>query len=144
MAGMLSSIGPTGVGTGLAPNAMAHLWARAASTTRKRRWPMDLGKLGGKTVGLGIKDVIHVALSVEGHSLGTMTRNRSETHGLKQGAKLVRLRVGKLDELEAVGSHRIVIRNRRRRSIIREGTHSNGLFYRYSVLSINIGWGSNS
>ena len=75
---------------------------------------MAFGEIGGETVGLGVKDVIDVALAIEGHIFRAMARHGREAHELEQRAELFRLGMGKFDKFESVRAHRVFVRNDRR------------------------------
>ncbi len=60
-----------------------------------------------KAVVLRVDDEIDVALIVQRHVLGAMARDRRQSHALEQPAQQFRIGRRVLDELEAVGAHRI-------------------------------------
>ena len=71
IAGMLSSIGPTRVSTGLAPEADRALEGVPGIGDAERHGAgagaMLLGEAAGEAVGLGVDDEVDVALAVERH-----------------------------------------------------------------------------
>ena len=73
--------------------------------------------------GLGVEDEVDVALAVEGDVLGAVPRHRREAHLLEQPVELLRVGMAELDELEAVGAHRVLVRDGGRRGIVRERSH---------------------
>ena len=127
IAGMLSSIGPTRVSTGLAPRLTRTLEGRAGIGDAERHGAgagaVLLGEAAGEAVGLGIDDEVDVALPVERHVPGTVLGDRREAHGLEQVVELLRLGRGVLDELEAVGAHRVFVRDLGPRRVVRIRTH---------------------
>ena len=80
-------------------------------------------KCGGEAVRLGVDDVVHAALPVEGDVLRTMLRDGRKAHQLEKGAELGWLRMGKFDKLKTVGPHRIVVRYGCRRAIVGKRPH---------------------
>jgi hypothetical protein len=57
-----------------------------------------------------------------------MLRHRRKTHRLEQAIKLVRFGMTELDELEAVGAHRVVVGYLRRRGVVRKRSHGGSPF----------------
>ena len=82
-----------------------------------------LGEAAGEAVGLGIDDEVDVALPVKRHIPGAVLGDRREAHGPEELMKLLRFGRGVLDELEAVGAHRVFVRDLGSRRVVRIGTH---------------------
>ena len=68
---------------------------------------MDFREIGGEAAGLGVHKVVDAALTIERDVFRAMQRHRRKTHQFKQGAKLLRLRMGEFDEFETVRAHRV-------------------------------------
>ena len=79
-----------------------------AETHRAGRRAVQLREALAESVGLGIDDEIDVALLVQRDVLAAMAGHHREAHALEQRAQQDRIGRGVLDELEAVGAHRIV------------------------------------
>jgi hypothetical protein len=62
----------------------------------------------GEAVGFGVDDEVDLALPVQQHVLVAVAGDGHEAHALEQRAHRGRVRRGVLDELEAVGAHRVV------------------------------------
>ena len=111
IAGMLSSIGPTGLATGVAPRSQARLKAAAASRTRKAiaqaEGPCSCAKRWPKPSGSALMMKL-MSPCVQRDVLGAMAGHHREAHALEQRAQQDRIGRGVLDELEAVGAHRVV------------------------------------
>ena len=78
---------------------------------------------GGVAAGLGIQDIVDVALAPDGDVLGLVLRDRRIAHARKEFAQLFRLGVGEFDEFEAVGAGRVVLGDLGYRSVVRKRTH---------------------
>ena len=59
-------------------------------------------------IGLGVDDEVDLPLAIQQHVLVAVPRNRLEAHALEDGAHGGGVGCGVLDELEAVGAHRVV------------------------------------
>ncbi len=59
-------------------------------------------------IGLGVDDEVNAALPVEGHTFVTVAGDRRKAHGFEELSQCHRVRRGVLDELEPVGTHRVV------------------------------------
>ena len=85
--------------------------------------PVQLGEAARETVRLCVDHEVDVALAIQRHVLRAVLGDRREPHGLEQPAELLRLGRGVLDELEAVGAHRVVVADGRRRCVVRIRAH---------------------
>jgi len=83
---------------------------------------------------LGIEDVVDVALAIDGDIARLVPGDGDEPHALEQLRELGRLGVRELDELEAIGTGRVGLRNGGRRRIVRKRTHGSS-FGRIAALS---------
>ena len=90
---------------------------------RRRARPVLGDEARGERAGLGIQDVVDVALAIDGDVLGLVARDRDVAHALEQIRQLRRLGMGELDELEAVGAGGVGGGNGGGRGVVREGTH---------------------
>jgi hypothetical protein len=61
-----------------------------------------------EAVGLGVDDEVDLALAVQQHVLVAVLGDRLEAHALEQRPHGHGVGCGVLDELEAVGAHRVV------------------------------------
>ena len=69
--------------------------------------PVSARKPLCKAVVFRVDDEIDVALIVQRHVLGTVARDRRQTHAFEQPAQQFRIGRGVLDEFESVGAHGI-------------------------------------
>ncbi len=90
---------------------------------RRRAGAVRRDEAHGERAGLGIEHVVDVALPVDRDVLGLVLRHRPVAHAREEARKLLRLRVGEFDELEAVGPDRIVGADGGGRCVVRERTH---------------------
>ena len=75
------------------------------------------------TVWLGVDDVGNVALLPKFHGLGLVRRDMRISHPGEQGPEFLRLGMSELDELEPVGSDRILRRDPGLWRVMRERAH---------------------
>jgi len=74
-------------------------------------------------VGLLVDEVVDAALAIDGDLFGAMACDFRKTHQLEQRMQFVGLGMSVLDELKAVGAHRIVGADHGRRRVMGERTH---------------------
>jgi hypothetical protein len=84
---------------------------------------MLAGKALRKTVRLGVDDIVHITLPVEGDVLGAVPGGRCEPHQTEHAVQFGGIGMGEFDELHAVRPHRVGIGDGGWRGIEREGTH---------------------
>jgi hypothetical protein len=120
-------MGPTWVWAGLAPIAKAPLEGALRVHDPEghggARGAVGLGELRREGFGLGVQDEVDVALAVERHILRAVPGDGRKAHLLEEGVELLGFRMAVLDELEAVGPHRVLVRDGGRRGIVRERSH---------------------
>ena len=80
-------------------------------------------KIVAMGAGLLVNEIVHVALAIDRDRLGLVAGDRREPHQAEQRVQLFRLGMGVFDELEAVGTHRVVFGNNGGRCIVRKRTH---------------------
>ena len=73
--------------------------------------------------GLGIDDIVDVALAPDGDVLAAMLGDRQIAHAGEQFGQLLRLRMREFDELETIGTGRVVLADFGGRGVVWEGTH---------------------
>ena len=73
--------------------------------------------------GLFVDEIVDVALAIDRDLLGLVVRDRHVAHQLEQRVQRFGIGMGVFDELKAVGAHRIVGANGRRRRVVRKWTH---------------------
>ncbi len=78
-----------------------------------------------EAVGAGffVDEIIDVALAIDRDLLGPVARHRHIAHQLEQRVQRFRVGVRVFDELKAIGAHRIVGADSRRRRVVRKWTH---------------------
>jgi hypothetical protein len=125
---MLSSIGPTGPWNGFRPQLERALVRLGGILHAHRegagRWPVHAREGLGEAVRLAVHDEVHLPLAVQEHVLRAMARDRRKPHLLEKGTQQLRVRGGVLDELEAVGAHRVFVFAHSRSSPSRSSGHS--------------------
>jgi hypothetical protein len=63
-----------------------------------------------EAVGLGIDDEIDVSLAMKGDILAAVSGDPLESHSLEKSPQFLGLRRRILDELEAIGAHRVFMK----------------------------------
>jgi hypothetical protein len=74
---------------------------------RRRTGTVILDKAHRMAAGLGIQNVVDVALAPDADILGAMLGNAAIAHAGEELAQLFRLRMGELDEFETIGTGRV-------------------------------------
>ena len=92
---------------------------------RHRRRARAVGGDKVKTMGAGffVDEVVDVALAVDRDLPGAVTRDRGIAHQLEQRVQRPRVGMRVFDELETIGTHRIVGADDRGRRVVRKWTH---------------------
>ena len=96
----------TGVGNGKPREGMARILH--AERDGADAGPVQTRKTLREAVGLGVDDEVDAALAVEQHVLVAVSGDGLEAHALEQRAHGHGVGCGVLDELEAVGAHRVI------------------------------------
>ena len=84
---------------------------------------MRAGEGGRMRRRFGIQEIVDIALTIERDVLAVMPGDRLEAHLAKQSVKNLRLRMGELDEFEAVGAGGVRLADRRLGRVVRKRTH---------------------
>ena len=113
MHGMFSSIGPALCGPGFAPERERAAVGLGGVPHPERHgaggWAVRARECLREGIRLRVDDEVDLALAVQRHVLGAVPRDHRKAQPLEQRAQQLRIGRGVLDELEAVGAHRVVV-----------------------------------
>ncbi len=90
---------------------------------RRRTRPVRGNEAETVGAGLFVDEIVDIALAKDRDFLGAVARHRHIAHQLEQRVQRFGIGMRVFDELKAVGAHRIVGANGRRRRVVRKWTH---------------------